>query len=142
MNKELNLNNRSALYSVAKEVPSGENVIQLIREMIKIMWDNNGIGLAAPQIGVSKRIIVVNTNNLKLIIINPKIVERKLGQTISKEGCLSFPNLFKEIKRDKMIIVEGFDTYWNPIRRKLRGLDSFIVQHEIDHLNGITIRNV
>jgi len=141
MRKELNLNNRSVLYIVAEEVPVDEDMSGLVLKMLRIMQDSNGIGLAAPQIGESKRVIVVGTKNLRLCLINPIITKRKLGKALSEEGCLSFPGLLKKIKRDKQIVVEGFDIDWNPIKRKLRGLDAFIVQHEIDHLNGITIRN-
>ena len=137
----MNLNDRSVLYRVAEKVNKDDDVSSLIVNMIRIMQDNKGIGLAAPQIGISKRVIIVGTNNLRLVIINPIITKRKLGTTLSEEGCLSFPGLLKKIKRDKQIVVEGFNESWEPVKRKLRGLDSFIVQHEIDHLNGITIRN-
>ena len=137
----MNLNDRWALYEIAKEVNKSEDVSTLILTMIKIMQQNNGVGLAAPQIGESKRLIIVGTPNLRLIIINPIITKRKLGTVLSEEGCLSFPGLTKKIKRDKQIVVEGFNENWEHVKRKLRGLDSFIVQHEIDHLNGITIQN-
>ena len=141
MMTELNLNNHSALYEIAEQVPENEDVSVLIQTMQQILAKTKGIGLAAPQIGVSKRVIIINTPGIHQIIINPVITRRRLGKTTSIEGCLSYPGLTKKMKRDKQIIVEGFNSIWEPVKFKLRGLESYCVQHEIDHLNGITIKN-
>lgn len=134
----MDLHNRSALYKIAEPVELDENIDYLLNTMWNIMRDNNGVGLAAPQIGESKRVIIMNTGSLRLTIINPFIIKRK-GKTKSIEGCLSFPGIKKTIERDKLITVIGFNQHWVPIKWKLGRLDSFIIQHEIDHLNGITI---
>lgn len=143
---KLSLNDRSVLFDVAEEVQNDEDVRVLIKAMRSIMFKENGIGLAAPQIGVSKRIILFKTGSILQVLINPVITKRKLGKTKSIEGCLSFPETVgKEgtpviMHRDKMITVEGINRYGKFVKLKLRGLDSFVVQHEVDHLNGITIK--
>lgn len=135
------LNNRTVLYEVADDVPQNEDINSIVGYMMPAMINNNGIGLAAPQIGISKRIILVKIGSVVQAIINPVITRRRLGKGISTEGCLSFPGMIKKVKRDKQIIVEGYSQKWEPVKMKLRGLDSCVVQHEIDHLNGITIKS-
>jgi peptide deformylase len=137
----LNLDNRSKLHLKAAEVPMNEDVSELIHVMWDVLKNSEipAVGLAAPQIGASQRVIIINMPGVKLILINPKITRRRLGTVRNKEGCLSYPGLFVKMKRDKQIIVEGFDLLWNPVKHKFRGLESYVVQHEIDHLNGITI---
>ena len=113
--------------------------------MLALMVTSKGIGLAAPQVGISKRLIVFRLGSIPYTIINPIITKRNLGRMRSMEGCLSFPQTIGKqgklvkMSRDKQIVVEGSNQYWKPIRLKLRGLDSCVIQHEIDHLNGITI---
>lgn len=141
----MNINlNHSVLYEVADPIPQDEDITELYRAMMKIMVINNGIGLAAPQVGISKRLIVFRLGNVPKTIINPIITKRKLGKMRSMEGCLSFPETIKgeriQMSRDKQIVVEGFNEYWKPVKLKLRGLDACVIQHEIDHLNGITIK--
>ena len=127
------------LSQVAEEVPIEEDVSELICDMYDTMYDNKGIGLAANQVGVLKRIAIIKYGQRGVAIINPKIVKRNLGTTTSEEGCLSFPNRTAYVKRSKAIVVEGYDEYWHPIKLKLRGLESFCAQHEIDHLDGVTM---
>lgn len=131
----------AVLNDVAKKVPQDENVMPILADMLHIMRTNNGIGLAAPQIGLSKRIIITTVKGKPQVIINPEIVDRRLGSCPSKEGCLSFPGLRKTVRRSKMVIVKGFNEKWEPVKYKVRGIDSMCVQHEIDHLNGITLKN-
>ena len=135
------------LYQVAEPVPQDEDTTELYRAMFDLMIASKGIGLSAPQIGIPKRLIIFISGscNIPYIIINPIITKRKLGKMRSMEGCLSFPQTLGKqgklvkMSRDKQIVVEGFNQYWKPVKFKLRGLDSCVVQHEIDHLNGITI---
>ena len=86
----------------------------------------------------NRRVILVSADRFGKAIINPVITKRSCGKVRSIEGCLSFPGKKVTIKRDKQITVEGFDVKWKPIKQKLRGLAAMCVQHEIDHLNGIT----
>lgn len=131
-----------ALHTISTDVMVGDrNMRNLVDAMWMLMLMNihNGIGLAANQLGITKRIIVVNVNGFKQEFINPVIVKRYGGQTTSREKCLSFPGISRPMIRHKQIIVEGFDRNWKPVRRKLKDLAAYCVQHEIDHLNGVTI---
>ncbi len=115
-----------------------EEIISLIDDMIETMEDYNGIGLAAPQVGVLKRIIIVKVSEESELIelINPKIIKEK-GQQRDLEGCLSIPGVYGEVTRSKEIIVEGLDRTGK--KRKIRGSELLAraLQHEIDHLNGV-----
>lgn len=136
---ELKKGSFETLHQKAEDVTNGEDVKDLISAMWKIMFANGGIGLAANQVGSLKRVIIVNTNGFSCAIINPVITKLSGKTKNSKEGCLSFPGKKSTIKRDNLIVVEGFDENWSPIKKKARALSAFCVQHEIDHLNGINI---
>lgn len=105
------------------------------------MYQGRGVGLSANQVGELKRIIVIHADGFKQVIINPVIIKTYGGKSTQKEGCLSSPGLQVVKVRFKQIIVEGFDENWKPIKRKLKGLAARCVQHEIDHLNGVTIND-
>lgn len=123
----------------AAPVLSIEDVSETIADMWMVMEQGRGCGLAAPQIGISKRIIIVHVDSTKFCIINPVIVRRWGGKRPSREGCLSFPGMQKKIMRDRFITVEGLDENFQVIRRKCSNLIAACVQHEVEHLNGITI---
>ena len=133
--------NDPVLHQVAEEVPEGYNASLLLHVMWNVMQSHKGLGLAAPQIGESKRVITLNAGGLKTEIINPVITVRKLGKVKSREGCLSYPGAIVTMQRDKMIVVEGFNMDWEPLKFKLRGIAAMCVQHEVDHLNGVTIKS-
>jgi peptide deformylase len=124
---------------VAHSVERGLELNSFIDDMWKTLIASKGIGLAANQVGYLLRVIVINVNGLSTEIINPVITKRSGRTKLSSEGCLSFPGKQVKVKRDSQIVVEGFDRNWNPIKKKCRALTAFCVQHEIDHLNGITI---
>ena len=128
-----------ALSTVAKEVPFGEDCSDLIVDMWAVLSDTTGIGLAANQVGVLKRVILINTNGFVQEIINPQIIKGSGKFKISLEGCLSFPDKHVKLKRESMVTVIGYDKYWVPVKKKCRALLANVVQHEIDHLNGINI---
>lgn len=88
-----------------------------------------------------KRVIVIQTKGFRQVLINPVITGGYGGKSKQKEGCLSFPRLLVQKIRNKQITVEGFNEYWKPVTRKLKGDAARCVQHEIDHLNGITIND-
>lgn len=115
-----------------------EEVRRLIRDMFEIMYKNQGVGLAAPQIGVLKRIAVVDTGSGPQVFLNPKILKKK-GKEISGEGCLSVPGVFLRIKRAKEIEVEALNEEGESFRLRATDLLSYCLQQEIDHLNGILI---
>ena len=111
----------------------------LISDMIETMHSNNGIGLAATQVGVDRRIIILNDtqkNGNELVIINPKIVHVR-GKVIGQEGCLSVPGLTRELRRAHALSIEGLDIEGKEIRLDVNGIVARIIQHEIDHLDGI-----
>lgn len=132
--------NDPILRTVSEEVPLGHDVSELVRDMWATINKTNGVGLAANQVGVTKRVIIVKDNGFVSEIINPKIVRSSGKKKCSTEGCLSYPGRKETIKRESIVWVEGYDVAWNPIKKKCRGLLAFIIQHEIDHLDGITIK--
>jgi peptide deformylase len=115
----------------------------LIENMLDTMRAARGIGLAANQVGVSKRLCVIDTSqeqekNALIILINPLIVEKE-GSVESPEGCLSIPGCSTGIKRADRIVVSGLDRKGNPIRIEGTGLLARALQHEIDHLDGLLL---
>ncbi len=107
--------------------------------MIETMREADGVGLAAPQVGVSKRILVVSPSGKKgeaLVIVNPVLREGN-GSEIAQEGCLSFPGLYADIVRFKKIRLEFQDRAGKPRDLELRDFFARVVQHELDHLNGV-----
>ena len=130
------------LLQVAEEVKPEEigQYQDLIKDMIETM-QRRALGLAAPQVNVSKRILVYKGDNNDIeVLINPVITFSK-GKLLSKlEGCLSIPNIRRDIKRARIIVVEGLDREGSPVKvEPKKETTSIVLQHEIDHLNGITI---
>lgn len=110
----------------------------LLRRMARIMYDREGIGLAAPQIGVLQRLIIADIGEGFLSLINPEILDRR-GEASLLEGCLSLPNVGVNVTRNESIVVRGIDAAEREITRDLSGLMARVIQHEIDHLNGVLI---
>ncbi|MBU0700344.1 peptide deformylase [bacterium] len=113
----------------------------LIADMIDTMYTNCGVGLAAPQIGVSKRIIVVDVSTTEnstetMVIINPEIIKTR-GEKMHEEGCLSIPGTKGGIKRSEKIKASGINIDGIEFEVEVDGLVSRVIQHEIDHLDGI-----
>ncbi len=117
-----------------------DEIKELAKEMLKTMHQEKGIGLAAPQVGDKRRIIVLDIGQSPLSLVNPKIVEKSKKTSSDYEGCLSLPGVNLKIKRAKEVEVTGFLLERNqPVRIKAEGLLARDFQHEIDHLNGILI---
>ena len=109
----------------------------LIADMAETMWHQVGIGLAAPQIGVSLRIFVMDDGKRGArAIVNPVVTERG-GVVKEEEGCLSLPGIFAEVERSKSLRIEGLDGEGQPIAFEAQGLQAKIIQHELDHLDGV-----
>lgn len=106
-------------------------------ELTQTMKTADGIGIAAPQIGMLKRIIIVNTEKGPTAFINPKRVSASLKKVDSEEGCLSVPGVFGVVKRHQKIKVKALDRQGNKQLIKSSGLEAIIFQHEMDHLDGI-----
>lgn len=111
---------------------------KLIDNMVETLYANKGAGLAANQVGVSKQIVVVDDGSGLLVLINPKITQKK-GADILVEGCLSFPGLEIEVKRPTKIEIEYKDKNGQHKKIKAQHLLARIICHEIDHLNGKTL---
>lgn len=109
---------------------------KLLDEMIETM-KKNGVGLAAPQIGVSQRAIIVKTKTGPEAFINPKIISASIRKTEGEEGCLSVPNVWGIVKRYAKVKIKALNRRGEKVLIKATGLESVIFQHEIDHLNGI-----
>lgn len=109
----------------------------LIAAMAEAMAAKDGVGLAAPQVGHSLRLIVVNTKNGILPMINPVITKRSLFKESDEEGCLSIPNVFGTVKRSKKIRCKFLTAQGTAKRIEASGLLARVIQHEVDHLNGI-----
>ena len=122
----------------AKRVSTIDSSIQrLIDDMVETMQQANGVGLAAPQVGISLRVVVVQMPGEEPIaIINPKMVKRA-GEREVTEGCLSVPGYAGEIKRSISVTVKGQNRQGKAIRLKATGLMAQALEHELDHLNGI-----
>jgi peptide deformylase len=122
----------------AKRVSNVDDTIRnLCASLVKTMYENNGVGLAAPQVGILKRIIVVDITGKPLILINPEISFMSDDRIKMDEGCLSVPGNFKEIDRPRTIVVRYRDTKGRYNLEKYDGLTSRIIQHEVDHLDGV-----
>jgi len=130
--------NDSVLRQKAKRVPRVDSSIQqLIDDMVETMQQAKGVGLAAPQVGVPLRVIVLQMPGEEPIaIINPEIVKRA-GEREITEGCLSIPGYAGEIKRSVLVTVKGWNQQRKTIRIKATGLMAQALEHELDHLNGI-----
>ena len=117
------------------------SIRKLAQDMLDTMYDSDGVGLAAPQIGVSKRIMVIDVSGeddapKPIVFINPEIIEEE-GELTGQEGCLSFPDVFFEVKRANRVIVRFQDLRGKTLKLAAEGnLLCRAIQHEIDHLDG------
>jgi peptide deformylase len=109
---------------------------ELVKQMTKIMFENNGIGLAAPQVGVLKRLFIMGNRDKLVVCVNPTLISG--GESYRDlEGCLSFPNLWLHVSRYKQIQVRYQDIQGNIVENTLEGLMARVYQHESDHLDGV-----
>jgi len=115
-----------------------DNVVQYGKQMYDIMMKNNGVGLAASQVGINKSFFIMGSRESYTIITNPKIIETSKDLVKMQEGCLSFPDLWLNILRPDNVTVEYVNTIGKKVTEKLEGMVSRIFQHETDHTNGIT----
>jgi peptide deformylase len=115
---------------------------ELEKQMINFMIENRGIGLAANQIGLTKKVFVMGSSNIAgfpepFAVFNPKIISASNEIELDKEGCLSYPDLWLNVKRPKSITVEYYNSDGNLITAELTGYIARCFQHEYDHLNGV-----
>ncbi len=119
-----------------KAVSVAERV--LIKELIRAMYEFDGAGLAAPQVGIDEQIFVADAQDGQgpFVVINPEFIKISLQKTIMEEGCLSLPGIRIQVERPKMVTVRYFDENGRQIQKELTGLLAKIFQHESDHLFG------
>jgi len=123
----------------AEEVPKiTKKISKLIDDMLETMYDANGVGLAAPQVGISQRIAVLDVGEGPVVLVNP-VIKNGEGEEIDVEGCLSIPERWVYVKRYESVEVTALNEKGKPIRIEADGLFARAVQHELDHLDGILI---
>jgi peptide deformylase len=111
------------------------SVKDIADRMAQVMYTHRGIGLAAPQIGILSRILIVDIRDECRVLINPEIVGGE-GESVMDEGCLSLPTIEVPVKRTEKIFIRGWDLESKEVSLELSGLPGRVYQHEIDHLNG------
>ncbi len=117
-----------------------ENLKSQVKDMVATMFNSKGVGLSSNQVGLNKRIFVMNCLGEAAptyVFINPIIKENSQEDCLDKEGCLSFPGLYIDVKRKKSVVVRWQDLEGNFQEKEFFGLEAICVQHEIDHLDGI-----
>lgn len=125
-----------------EELKESTEISDLAKGMLKVMYAAEGVGLAAPQVGVNKRLMVYNPSGDakrwldETILVNPKIVEYSDAEDTEIEGCLSFPDMQGEVTRSKWIKVQAMNLKGKPMKKKFKGWEARIFQHEYDHLDG------
>ena len=138
--RNIRLEKDEILKKKSREIEVIDDKIQtLIDDMIETMYKYNGVGLAAVQVGILKRVVVIDVEDGEgvRVLINPKITKTKGEQEVD-EGCLSFPNQFAKVIRPKEVTVEALDRSGNKIVIKAKDLLAQAICHELDHLEGIT----
>ena len=115
-----------------------DKIRELLDDMLETMHKYNGVGLAAPQVGILKRVVVIDLydDNGPLKLVNPKIVKQKGKQEV-EEGCLSFPNQYAKMIRPEEILAEALNEKGEKIKIKAKGLLAQAICHEVDHLEGV-----
>ena len=115
-----------------------QKLATLIDDMIETMHSQDGVGLAAPQVGILKRVVVIDLydDNGPYVLINPEIIKEK-GEQEVEEGCLSFPNKFAKVIRPAEVVVKALNIEGKEYKLKGKGLLAQAIAHEVDHLNGV-----
>ncbi|MEQ3512389.1 peptide deformylase [Pseudoalteromonas sp. BZB3] len=127
------------LRTVAEPVAEvNDEIRQIVKDMLETMYDENGIGLAATQVDIHKRIVVIDVSeegNEPLVLINPEIIAKD-GSTISEEGCLSVPQSYAKVDRAEQVTVKALNENGEEYTYEADGLLAICTQHELDHLMG------
>ncbi len=133
---------RAENLEITEDELKGTEIADLAKGMLKVMYAAEGVGLAAPQVGVNKRLMVYNPTGdsqkwlEETILINPRIVEYSEAIDSETEGCLSFPGMSGDVSRSKWIKVQATNLRGKPVKKKFTGWEARIFQHEYDHLDG------
>ncbi len=135
--REMRYKDDEVLYKRCKEVKKfDEKLAILLDDMYETMQKANGVGLAAPQVGILKRAVVIDIGEGKIELINPEIIETSGSQT-GNEGCLSFPGVWGEVERPMYVKVKAFDRNGNEFELEGEELLARAICHECDHLDGV-----
>ncbi len=137
--REIRISGDEILRKNARKVEQVDDKIkELLEDMVETMHQFNGVGLAAPQVGILKRVIVIDLydGNPPLKLVNPEIKKAK-GEQEVEEGCLSFPNQFARVIRPKELVVKALDENGKKVEINAKDLLAQALAHEIDHLNGV-----
>lgn len=122
----------------AKRVSRVDEFIRsLLDDMLETMHAANGVGLAAPQVGVPLRVIVVEYEDTRLQLVNPEIIKVSEETDVAEEGCLSIPHYYGPVRRHSAVVVKGLNRNGKEVRVKADGWVARVLQHEIDHLDGV-----
>lgn len=113
-----------------------DEIRRLVQDMIETMYAESGVGLAAPQVGISKRIIVIDTEEEGVIVLINPVIVKKEGELQEEEGCLSVPGVYSPVRRFSRVTVEAMDLNEKKFQITQEGMLAIALQHEIDHLNG------
>lgn len=116
-----------------------EGVRRLAWTMLETMYERRGIGLAAPQVGIPKRLVVIDIGTGPMVLVNPEIVEHSVDEEPGEEGCLSLPELYLTLNRFKRVKVRGLNLDNQVVEFEAQGLLARVIQHELDHLDGLVI---
>lgn len=136
---ELKIYPNPVLRKIASRVNKvNDSILHMIKKMSRIMYSHKGIGLAAPQVGALNRIIIADVGEGLISMINPEIL-KGFGEDFMDEGCLSVPETVVNIKRQQSVLVRYLDRNEKEKETELNGLAARVIQHEIDHLNGVLI---
>ncbi len=114
-----------------------ENLNEILDEMVETMYLGDGVGLAAPQVGLYLRMFVMDVGEGPKKVVNPRIVEVSDEKEIAEEGCLSLPEIFEDVERHVWIEVEYQNERGEKVRERLEGYEARVFQHEYDHLDGV-----
>lgn len=140
--REVRIDGDEVLRKVSRPVTEmTPRIEQLIGDMIDTMYKYDGVGLAAPQVGVLRRVIVIDIGEGPMVFINPEIVEQE-GEQCGQEGCLSIPGVYLDVKRPNHVVVTAKNEKMEDIRVEGDELLARALCHEIDHLNGILFKDI
>ena len=140
---EIHMMGNKVLRATGKRISKVDKAVRdLAKDMLRSMYSAKGIGLAAPQVGIAKRMLVIdldieNSTSLPLVMINPEITTVSAGIDTYEEGCLSIPGVYLDVVRPSTIKVSFRDEMGRPRKMNANGLMARCIQHEIDHLNGV-----
>lgn len=129
----------------AEEIEVGKDIKKLVEDMFETMYEANGVGLAAPQIGLSQRLFIVdaepmdpeNLQGYKKVFVNPVILEEYAEDGSYEEGCLSIPGIRAHVVRPEAIKIKYYDENWKEHIEELDGMKARVFQHEYDHIEGV-----